>query len=259
MKFRHSLANLGLVVLGLTAMQGNARASIILTFFPASDFNANSAVMDSTLGIIGYTIDNFESTALIPGLTIDLSGGVPSTTLTSLATLFNENSCVGLTQNAAWDGTDTVVNIPTNSLSNCNTPANIAKFITFNYAPGTTSLGIGMGNFQSLCNGPIPITNHELFVNGTDKGVIETLAGANWTAGLERNAYLRVDATGGDSITSVEIENISASDVLMFDHLAVLPAETAVPEPRIQWLVLGGLIAVALLRRHSAAQAHKTS
>jgi hypothetical protein len=51
MKFRHTVANLSLVLLGLAAMQGNARANIVLTFFPASDFNANSAAMDTTLGL----------------------------------------------------------------------------------------------------------------------------------------------------------------------------------------------------------------
>ena len=232
-------------------MQGNARASIVLTFFPAADFNPNSAVMDTTLGLTGYTIDGFESTTLISGLTISLSGGVPSTTWTSLPNLFNENTCGNLTQNAAWDGTDTVINIPTNSMSNCSSPANIANVITFNYAPGTTSFGLGMGNFQSL-GGPIAITNHELFVNGMDEGVIETLAGANWTPGLQRNAYLRIDATGGSTITSVGFENISAPDVLMLDHLAVLSATSAVPEPRMLWLALAGLLlALALVRRHS--------
>jgi hypothetical protein len=99
-----------------------------------------------------------------------------------------------------------------------------------------------MGNFQSL-GGPIAITNHELFVNGIDEGELEALAGANWTPGLERNAYLRIDATGSSTITSVGIENLTGQDVLMLDHLAVLPAAASVPEPRMQWLVLAGLLA----------------
>jgi len=253
MASKRRLAVFGLMSFWLAAMQGNARASIVLTFFPVSDFNPNSALMDATLGLTGYTIDGFESTTLISGLTISLSGGVPSTTLTSLPNLFNENTCGNLTQNAAWDGTDTVINIPTNSMSNCSSPANIANVITFNYAPGTTSFGLGMGNFQSLDTPPnqFPITNHELFVNGVDEGVIETLAGANWTPGLQRNAYLRIDATGGTTLTSVGFENISAPDVLMLDHLAVLSATSAVPEPRMLWLVVAGLLALALVRRNS--------
>ena len=78
-----------------------------------------------------------------------------------------------------------MINTPTNSLSSCTTPANIANVITFNYAPGTMSFGLGMGKFRSL-GGPIAVTNHELFVNGVDEGVLETLAGENRTRGLER-------------------------------------------------------------------------
>jgi hypothetical protein len=253
MASKQPLAVFGLMLFCLAAMQTDAQANIVLTFFPASDFNSNTTLMDTTLGLTGYTIDGFESTTLIPGLTISLSGGVPSTTWASLPNLFNENTCGNLTQNAAWDGTDTVINIPTNSMSNCSSPANIANVITFNYAPGTTSFGLGMGNFQSLDTPPnqFPITNHELFVNGVEEGVLETLAGANWTPGLQRNAYLRIDATGGTTITSVGFENISAPDVLMLDHLAVLPAAAEVPEPRMLWFVLGGLLALALVRGHS--------
>jgi hypothetical protein len=67
-------------------------------------------------------------------------------------------------------------------------------------------------------------------MNGMAEGVIETLAGANWTAGLHRNAYLRINAAEGTTITSVGIENLSSGDFLMLDHLAV-PGQSVVPEP----------------------------
>ena len=219
-------------------LTGSAHASIVLTFFPASTFSANTAAMDTALGLTGDTIDTFESTALISGLQINMSGfGVPSTTLTSLPALFNENACGTLTQNAAWDGTDTVINIPTNTASNCSLPANIAKQITFEYAAGTTTFGVGMGNFQSPNSPLFPITTHELFVNGIDEGTLESLAGSNWTPGLQRNAYLVITGTGGTKITSVEFENVTSSDVMMFDHLAVAPTPT--PEPGYTTLLAG--------------------
>jgi hypothetical protein len=242
---------------GLLATQANA--SIVLTFFPASDYNANTTAMNATLGITGDTIDNFESTTLIPGLTITLSGNGVNANLTSLPNLFNENTCTGLTQNAAWDGTDTVINIPSNSVSNCSGPANIAQTITFDYAPGTTQFGIGMGNFQSLDSPLFPITNHELLVNGTPVGTIESLAGADWTPGLQRNAYLVITATGGTTITSVGFENLTAtaSDVLMLDHLAVAPAST-VPEPSFAWLTLLGVAAICSCRLPVSKRRSKT-
>jgi hypothetical protein len=80
-------------------------------------------------------------------------------------------------------------------------------------------------------------------------GQLETLAGGAWTAGLARNAYLRIDATGGTSITSVEFENLNGSDdVLGFDHLAVLPAATTVPEPGTLFVTLAGLLALPAIR-----------
>jgi len=202
--------------------------SVTATFFPATDYNANTAAMDATLGITGYTVDTFETTDLIPGLTIQLSGAVPTTNWTSLPNLFDENTCPPLHQNQAWDGTHTALNQITNQSLNCTAPPGVANRITFNYAPGATSFGIGLSNFQSV-NPPspqFPVTNHELFVNGVDMGVIETLAGPAWSPGLVRNAYLRIDGINGGSITSVAFENLpggAIEDGLMFDHLAVLP------------------------------------
>jgi hypothetical protein len=187
--------------------------------------------MNATLGVTGFTVGTFESTALISGLTITLSGGVPLTTFSSLPALFDQTVCGSLSDNSTWDGTHGVINTTTNSLSNCNSPANIADLTTFNYGPGATSFGIGFGNFQSLAFTQIPITNHELFVNGGDMGVLETLAGSKFTPGLARNAYLRIDGTAGTTITSVAIQNLTNPDVLVFDHVAVQQAVTAVPEP----------------------------
>ncbi len=208
-------------------------AGIQLNFFPNSVYSANTAAMDATLGTTAYTIDSFETTALIPGLTIQLSGGVSPTTWTSLPNLFNGDiACPGLTSGQAWDGTDTASNQILNQVTNCSGAPGTANLMTFNYAPGATSFGIGLSNFQSV-NPPspsFPIANHELFVNGVDMGVLETLAGAAWSPGLTRNAYLRIDGTNGGVITSVGIENLSTAlgvDFLMFDHLAILPSATA--------------------------------
>lgn len=119
-----------------------------------------------------------------------------------------------------------------NSVSSCTTPTGVAILTTFKYSPGTTSFGIGLGNFQSLNSPLYPITNHELFVNGVDLGSIESLD-PSWTPGLGRNAYLVIDATGTTSITSVGFENITSEDVLEFDNHAVAPAASpaTTPEP----------------------------
>ena len=81
------------VTLAALLTANGANAAIIPKFFPASDFNANTSVMDAALGITGYTIDTFEQTPLISGLTITLTGGVTATTWTSLPNLFDTGVC----------------------------------------------------------------------------------------------------------------------------------------------------------------------
>jgi hypothetical protein len=233
----------------------HAHAGLILNFFPVSDFSANTATMDATLGTTGFTVDTFETTSLIPGMSITLSGGVPLTTLSSLAAVFDTSVCGSLSNNSQWDGTHAVINIATNAVSNCSTPANIALQIALNYAPGATSFGVGFGNFQSLSSPTIPITNHELFVNGVDLGVLETLAGANFTPGLARNGYLRVDGTGGTLITSVAIVNLTAPDVLVLDHVAVEAAASGVPEPGTIGFAMLGILALGIWKRRDAPTA----
>lgn len=232
--FKHVLGSLGVIFL----LSYSASASVVLNFFPVSDYNANTATMNATLGVSGYTIDDFETTSFISGLTVTLSGGgVPTTTLTSLANLIDESVCGSLSADSVWDGTHGMVNTVNNALNSCTTPTGLAQFTTFNYAPGTASFGVGFGNFQSLSFSSIPITNHELFVNGQDMGTLEALAGANWTPGLARNGYLRIDGTGGTLITSVAIENLTAPDVLVFDHVAV-EGPVGVPEPSVFLMLL---------------------
>lgn len=196
-------------------------AGTILNFFPASTYNGNSSLMDTALGVSGYTILNFESTAPFAGFSIDLTDGVPATTFTSLPNLFDQTACGSLTDNSVWDGSHGATNSTTNTLSNCNSPANLAGRMTLNFGPGATSVGVGFGNFQSLSSTAFPVTNHEMFVNGVDLGVLETLAGASWTAGLARNAYLRIDGTDGTTISSVAIQNLVGTDFLVIDHVAI--------------------------------------
>jgi len=232
------------VLLALAATQ--ADAAILLTWFPASDYNSNTSAMNATLGITGDTIDTFETTTLIPGLTITLSGGVTTTTWTSLPNLNNSTS---LSCNiGAWDGTDVASNEIANQLSSCSQSTGFAGLTTFAYAPGTTSFGIGLGNFQSLTSPSNPITNHELFVNGGDMGTIENLD-PTWTPGIALNAYLVITASGGSSITSVGFENLTAADYLTFDHLAVAGTTSSAPEPGTLSLICLGALAIGLARR----------
>jgi hypothetical protein len=202
-----------------------------VTFFPASDYNPDTPVMDATFGTTWYLIDTFEATPLLPGLSITLSANIdPSpVTWTSLPNLYPV-STETVTVDNEWDGSDVATNNPQNQYGG-NT--DYSTVITFNYPAGAASVGIGLANFQSLTPpSPFyPITQHDLFVNGVDLGTIEVLAGNNWTPGIVRNAYVLIDAINGNAnpITSVGFQNDAGIDWLLFDHLAIQPVVALTP------------------------------
>ena len=226
-----------------------ASASLIVTSFGPAAFSANTAAMNSALGITGYAIEDFEDTTLINGLSYTLSepaGGtfnaLPNTASTSLNAAFSGNQ---------WDGENVLMN---NSNNNFPSEGVRTDRVTFDVSGGTLGFGVGLANFQSV-DSPIeqfPITNHELFINGQSYGLLENLFG--WVGGrTTRNAYLLITATDQDVINSVSFRNLTTGaagdhDLLIFDHLAV--KANAVPEPvTLGLLSLGSLGALGLRRR----------
>jgi PEP-CTERM motif len=240
-------------VIGLgLAVEAEAVGATVVPF-PGSVYNSNTTLMDQTLGVTGYTIEGFESTTLIPGLSISLSNfdnGAPNETITTLPQLYNPSNDFVLGQSLStnlWDGTNAFNNTPNNgSADSYGGSPPVAAVTTFSFAGGVTSVGIGLANFQSATPSPtnnFPVTDHTLYINGVAQpGTLES-----------RNAYIRIDAAPGQSIDSIGFGNNSnavAGDFLVFDHLAVRSA--AVPEPSSLILLgLGGALVLvfSMLRR----------
>ena len=228
---------------GFLGASANAAIEYKFTVATAAELNytETEAELDAAVGIKDYAIYDFSSVTFPAGLSMVLSGGgEPTTTWNALPALYDQNTLPSECYNfgdianlgiASWWGPYAATDIVTNQIvTSCESANGVAQTTTFNITPGASSFGIGLANFQSTspASPEYPITQHELFINGNDMGVLETLAGANWTPGITLNAYLRITATGKDLITSVAFENLTSPDFLGFSHLA-LQYRTAAP------------------------------
>lgn len=220
-----------------------AHAGIVMHAFAPSAYNPDTAAMDAALGIAGYHVENFEDTTLIDGLSYTLSnpdGG----TFTSLPAVYDTASH-SATVNNQWDGSHILLGNEFNSITNEGARANN---VVFTFAGGARSFGVGLSNFQSLDALDFAVTDHDLYVNGQLFGRLETLLGDDMIAGRIRNAYIRIDATDGDVIESVEFRNVNTTgviDLLAFDHVAVDP----VPAPAGLVVLGAGFLASSRRRR----------
>jgi len=217
-----------------------------INLFSGTSYSSDTASMDELLGITGYTIESFEDTALVPGLSISYTN--PTTEpISVLPALYNEAQS-GMYTNNLWDGRHALVNTPQNQEWEGVGLHFLADRTTFHIEGGATSFGIGLGNFQTN------ITYHELLVNGVSQvAAIDTLPG--WRTGIHlRNGYIRIDAQPGEIINSVSFDIGSRRDGLIFDRLAFVPASeetheaTSVPEP-MTGLAAMGITSLALLRK----------
>ena len=205
-----SLSFLTLVLCFLTPNM--LSADIVL--FPPSSFDANENTMNATLGITGYTIEDFQDGTLIPGLSITGQGGT--------TTSFPYTSAA---PDLFWDGPQILLS---------DAPVTGPNRITFSFNP-TESFGIGISDEEG--------SGFFVSVNGGPETNIETLPNYS-NVGNQRNAYIRIDRdAGGPLINSVTFRGTANDDSIFFDHLAV----SAIPEPTS--LVLFGIATIGLVYR----------
>lgn len=101
-----------------------ARAAFVVNYFGPASWGAP----DATIGVSGFTIENFEDTALAPGLMISRFGGVvgnfgPTATLPASSVFdptTDPNTAAGGLQafvSGVWDGSNVLINHPGPSFS----------------------------------------------------------------------------------------------------------------------------------------------
>lgn len=224
MRLQFNLA-IASVLLSTLIGSSNANALTIKSFSP-EDFS------DEVAGISGFTIEDFEDTTLIPGLSVEWTNPQigPFTTLSSVV---NERDAWYTIYNP-WDGE--------NFLGSANNP------IKFNFSTNPTSVGIGISNYQFL--------GAKLLVNGAVHGDLATWISRRTTG---KNAYLRLDADAGQFIHSIGIDG-RPGDFIGFDHIAVGDSNnaTAIPTPPgLGALAVMGTLAIR--RRLGCCQENKSS
>ncbi len=227
MKFNILQLWIALTTICLVPGMPESRGGLVLNWFDGSAYSTNTAQMNTNLGISGYLIESFEDTTLIDGLSYSLTNPNAGTFTALPNTYVADSNTPGDTD---WSGNHVLLGNSNNAFPNEGTRVNE---VTFHAAGGVSSFGVALSSFQSNSSPSTqsPITDHRLFVNGIELGIVESLAGANFSPGLNRNAYLRIDGTNGDLVQSVGFANIggSTTDLLIFDHVAF--ASAAVPEP----------------------------
>lgn len=189
---------------------------------------------DAAVGVIGFTIEDFDDTTLVPNLQVQLSGGSndygPTSTLPRAFDPNADDPNVGkLLVPGIWDGTHVLLNRKTAPLPN-NYQDNEWADITFSVTGGTASIGFSLEQI-SEANTPIIVTT----TGGTSGFVLGGVA--NFTVGDGRNGYVRIDAAAGERILSVKIDNQplpggGVNDGIAFDHLAFQPLA---PRPIAHW------------------------
>lgn len=241
------LASLGALMLaaGLAPAQ-----TITATGFSAGSWGA----ADATLGITGYTIEDFEDTTLASGLLVGWETEAGNVTPAStIPFTFNPatddpygNAFGTYGGGGVWDGSRTLINTRTNQSYSYTAGTNWGD-IVLSFTTPATSVGFGLQQNELQVF---------LYINGTNMGSLQSLTGL--VPDGNRYGYIRIDGTSGTLITSLRLANTRSPsyDGFVIDHVAF----SAVPEPAttMLWLALAAAI-LAFGRRAKSADRSKSS
>jgi MYXO-CTERM domain-containing protein len=207
-----------------TSPDAGVPAGYVVTSYPPSDWGQP----DATFALSGATLEDFESTTLIPGLTYqvdqDESPFSATGTLPGLFAPMTDDTFGTAFTSGAWDGTHALINTADNRSHDYGTLPLWGR-LTFMFANGATRVGMSVEDMQTLPLASVTAPD-ELLVNGVSMGYFNASSGtANFAIGVGaqhmRNGYLVVEATGGQKINSITIDNHCTGDAVVIDHLLV--------------------------------------
>jgi len=195
--------------------------TITATGFSAASWGAS----DATLGITGYTIEDFEDTTLASGLLVGWETEAGNVTPAStIPFTFNPatddpfgDAFETFGGGGVWDGSRTLINTRTNQSYSYTAGTNWGD-IVLSFTTPATSVGFGLQQNELQVF---------LYINGTNMGSLQSLTGL--VPDGNRYGYIRIDGTSGTQITSLRLANSRSPgyDGFVIDHVAF----AAVPEP----------------------------
>ncbi|MBV6457804.1 MAG: hypothetical protein HONBIEJF_00924 [Fimbriimonadaceae bacterium] len=215
-------------------------ASVSQAAFSVTTYSASSwAASDAVIGVSGFTIEGFEDVNLVSGLEVGVTspngdlvrtGVLPNTFKPSDDAFGNAFTLGG---GGVWDGDHGIINTRTNQTFSYFESGSWGT-LTFYFTDGALSAGFSVQQMDR---------DAYIVVNGSSIGTVQTLT-SGFFVDNGRQGYLRIDASEGDVIQSLAIQDaFGLGDGYMFDHVAFSP----VPEPATMAAISLG--AMVLLRR----------
>lgn len=178
-------------------------------------------INSETLGIpMTSTIESFEDVNLAPGLQVSWQSGggetAPTSTLPALYNCSVGDAAGSAFVNGQWDGAHALISGRGNKSYGYSTGYTNWGKVTLHFDPPVHAVGF------SLQQADIDV---RLIINGVDRGTVSS-TGLSINGG--RAGYVLVQATGADTISTLQLSNQNTGDGWVIDRLAY--TTEAIPE-----------------------------
>jgi len=220
-----------LTALGAIAAMAFASADALAAYRFVGITNTRWGINSETLGIpMSSHIESFEDVNLEPGLQISWQSGggdtAPTSVLPRLYDCSVGDAAGSAFVNGQWDGTHALVSGRGNASYGYGTGYTNWGKVTLHFNPPVHAVGF------SLQQADIDV---RLIINGVDRG---SVGGTGLPTNGGRSGYVLVQATGTDTISTLQLSNQNTGDGWVIDRLAY--TTEPIPEVLASGFATGG-------------------